>query len=45
MTLKIAIPNKGRLSARSAELLSKAGLDIGEDWGRKLYIGVKGQDI
>ena len=45
MTLKIAIPNKGRLSARSAELLSKAGLDIGEDWGRKLYIDVKGRDI
>lgn len=45
MTLKIAIPNKGRLSERSAELLTKAGLDIGEDWGRKLYIGVKGRDI
>ena len=45
MTLKIAIPNKGRLSGRSAELLSKAGLDIGEEWGRKLYIGIKGRDI
>lgn len=45
MTLKIAIPNKGRLSERSVELLTKAGLDIGEDWGRKLYIGVKGRDI
>lgn len=45
MTLKIAIPNKGRLSDRSTELLSKAGLDIGENWGRNLYIGVKGRDI
>lgn len=45
MTLKIAIPNKGRLSNRSMELLSKAGLDIGEEWGRKLYINVKGRDI
>ena len=45
MTLKIAIPNKGRLSGRSTELLSKAGLDIGENWGRNLYIGVKGRDI
>ncbi len=45
MTLKIAIPNKGRLSERSVELLTKAGLDIGEDWGRKLYIGVKGRNI
>ncbi len=45
MTLKMAIPNKGRLSERSVELLSKAGLDIGEDWGRKLYVNVKGRDI
>lgn len=45
MTLKMAIPNKGRLSERSAELLTKAGLDIGEEWGRKLYIKVKGRDI
>lgn len=45
MTLKIAIPNKGRLSNRSMELLSKAGLDIGEEWGRRLYINVKGRDI
>lgn len=45
MTLKMAIPNKGRLSERSAELLDKAGLDIGEDWGRKLYINVKDRDI
>ncbi len=27
MTLKLAIPNKGRLSDRSVELLSKAGHD------------------
>ena len=45
MTLKMAIPNKGRLSERSVELLGKAGLDIGEEWGRKLYIRVKDRDI
>ncbi len=45
MTLKLAIPNKGRLSERSAELLMKAGLDIGEEWGRKLSINIKGRDI
>lgn len=45
MTLKMAIPNKGRLSERSVELLGKAGLDIGEEWGRRLYIRVKDRDI
>ncbi|MGI5964966.1 MAG: ATP phosphoribosyltransferase [Candidatus Methanomethylophilaceae archaeon] len=45
MTLKLAIPNKGRLSERSAELLTKAGLNIGDDWGRKLSVEIKGRDI
>ena len=45
MTLKLAVPNKGRLNERSVELLLKSGLDLGEDWGRKLYVTVRGQDI
>ncbi len=45
MTLKMAIPNKGRLNERAVELLQKAGLDLGEDWGRRLYVTVKNQDI
>jgi ATP phosphoribosyltransferase len=41
----MAIPNKGRLNERAVELLQKSGLDIGEDWGRRLYVTVKNQDI
>jgi len=44
MTVKIAIPNKGRLNERAVELLSKSGIDLGEDWGRKLYVKAKDQD-
>lgn len=45
MTLKLAVPNKGRLNERAVELLLASGLDLGEDWGRRLYVGVKNQDI
>ena len=45
MTLRIAIPNKGRLNERAVELLMNAGLDLGEGWGRRLYVNVKNQDI
>jgi len=45
MTLKMAVPNKGRLNERSVELLLKSGLDLGEDWGRKLYVTAGNQDI
>ena len=45
MTLKIAVPGKGRLNERAVELLLKSGLDLGEEWGRKLYVSVKNQDI
>lgn len=45
MTLKLAVPNKGRLNERSVELLLKSGLDLGEDWGRKLYVTAGNQDI
>lgn len=45
MTLRIAIPNKGRLNERTVELLEKSGLDLGDEWGRKLYVQVTNQDI
>ena len=45
MTLKLAVPNKGRLNERAVELLLKSGLDLGEDWGRKLYVTAKNQNI
>lgn len=45
MTFKMAVPNKGRLHDRTIELLLKSGLDLGEDWGRKLYVTAKNQDI
>ena len=41
MTFKLGVPNKGRLNERTIELLTKAGLDLGEDIGRKLYVKVK----
>jgi ATP phosphoribosyltransferase len=43
--VKMAIPNKGRLNERSVELLQKAGIDLGDDWGRKLYVTAKEQNI
>lgn len=45
MTLKMAVPNKGRLYERTIELLIKSGLDLGDDWGRKLYVTALNQDI
>lgn len=45
MTLKFGVPNKGRLNERTIELLTKAGIDLGEDIGRKLYIRARNQDI
>lgn len=45
MTLRIAIPNKGRLNERAVELLLKSGLDLGDDWGRKLFVTARNQDI
>jgi len=45
MTLKMAVPNKGRLNERAVELLLKSGLDLGEDWGRRLYVNVRNQEI
>lgn len=45
MVLRMAVPNKGRLNERAVELLVKSGLDLGEDWGRKLYVKVRNKDI
>jgi len=45
MTLKMAVPNKGRLNERAVELLLESGLDLGEGWGRRLYVSVRNQDI
>jgi ATP phosphoribosyltransferase len=45
MTLRMAVPNKGRLNERSVELLLKSGLDLGEEWGRRLYVSARNQDI
>ena len=45
MTLKLGVPNKGRLNERTVELLTKAGIDLGEDIGRRLYIRARNQDV
>ncbi len=45
MTIRLAVPNKGRLHDRTIELLMKADIDLGEDWGRKLYVTAENQDI
>ena len=45
MTVKMAIPNKGRLNERSIELITKAGINLGDDWGRKLNIKVPDLDL
>lgn len=45
MTLKFGVPNKGRLNERTVELLTKAGIDLGEDVGRRLYIKARNQDV
>ncbi len=45
MTFKLGVPNKGRLNERAIELLTKAGIDLGEDIGRKLYAKARNQDL
>jgi len=45
MTLRLAVPNKGRLSERSIEILQRAGLDVENANGRKLYAPVKNMDF
>ena len=45
MTLRLGVPNKGRLNERTIELLVRSGIDLGEDIGRRLYLKAKNQDI
>jgi ATP phosphoribosyltransferase len=45
MTLRLAIPNKGRLSERSVEILKQAGLEIENEDERRLFANVKRQDL
>ena len=45
MTIRLAVPNKGRLSDRSVEILKRAGLDIENGGERKLYAPVKNMDF
>lgn len=45
MTVKLAIPNKGRLNERAIELLTKAGIDLGPAWGRSLNIRLPDLDL
>ena len=45
MTIRMAVPNKGRLSDRSVEILKRAGLDIDNGGERKLYAPVKNMDF
>lgn len=45
MTVKMAIPNKGRLNERAIEVLTKAGIQLGSSWGRSLNIKVPNLDL
>lgn len=45
MTLRMAVPNKGRLNERALDLLRKSGLEMDVNWGRRLYASVDNQDF
>ncbi len=45
MSLKLAVPNKGRLNERAIEILKQAGLEIESVGERKLYASVKNRDF
>ncbi|MEM0448246.1 MAG: ATP phosphoribosyltransferase [Methanomassiliicoccales archaeon] len=45
MTLRLAVPNKGRLSERSVQILRQAGLEIEDSEERKLFANVKARDV
>jgi ATP phosphoribosyltransferase len=45
MSIKLAVPNKGRLNERSLEILKQAGLEIEDGGERKLYATIKNGDI
>ena len=45
MTLRLAVPNKGRLSENSVQILKQAGLEIEDADDRKLFAQVKKRDF
>jgi len=45
VTLRLAVPNKGRLSERSVQILKQAGLEIEDSDDRKLFANVKKRDF
>ena len=45
MTLRLAVPNKGRLSENSVQILKQAGLEIEDSDDRKLFAAVKKRDL
>lgn len=45
MTIRMAIPNKGRLNERAVQLLTRSGIELGVDWGRRLYVRAEKQDL
>ncbi len=45
MTVRMAVPNKGRLNERTIELMSKAGIVLGPDWGRRLEVDIPSMDL
>jgi len=45
MSIRLAVPNKGRLKDRSLEILDQSGLEIEDGGERKLYAQVKNGDF
>jgi len=45
VTLRLAVPNKGRLSENSVQILKQAGLEIEDSDDRKLFAAVKKRDL
>jgi len=45
MTVRMAVPNKGRLNERTIQLMTKAGIDLGSDWGRRLEVDIPSMDL
>jgi ATP phosphoribosyltransferase len=45
VTLRLAVPNKGRLSEKSVQILKQAGLEIEDSDDRKLFALVKKRDL
>jgi len=45
MSLKMAVPNKGRLNERAVELLQKSGLEINGGQDRRLFASVENKDF